>query len=82
MRRYVRNAYRRVADTLGVERYQSVPLYLLTDTLTPECYGRDGTIAYLQGHEGSFCRILSATFFSFLTDWRKASMTVLASGLL
>ena len=28
VRRYVRNAYRRVADTLGVERYQSVPLYL------------------------------------------------------
>ena len=48
--------------TVGVERYQSVPLYLLTDTLTPERYGRDGTIAYLQGHEGSFCRILPATF--------------------
>lgn len=62
VRRYVRNAYRRVADTLGVERYQSVPLYLLTDTLTPERYGRDGTIAYLQGREGSFCRILPATF--------------------
>ena len=62
VRRYVRNAYHRVADTLGVERYQSVPLYLLTDTLTPERYGRDGTIAYLQGREGSFCRILPATF--------------------
>lgn len=62
VRRYVRNAYRRVADTLGVERYQSVPLYLLSDTLTPERYGRDGTIAYLLGREGSFCRILPATF--------------------
>lgn len=62
VRRYVRNVYKRVADTLGVERYQSVPLYLLTDTLTPERYGRDGTIAYLQGREGSFCRVLPATF--------------------
>ena len=62
VRSYVRNAYKRVADTLGVERYQSVPLYLLTDTLTPERYGRDGTIAYLQGREGSFCRVLPATF--------------------
>lgn len=62
VRSYVRNAYKRVADTLGVERYQSVPLYLLTDTLTPERYGRDGTIAYLQGREGSFCRVFPATF--------------------
>ncbi|MDM8337425.1 L,D-transpeptidase [Mediterranea massiliensis] len=62
VRSYVRNAYKRVADTLGVERYQSVPLYLLTDTLTPERYGRDGTIAYLLGREGSFCRVLPATF--------------------
>ena len=28
VRKFVRNAYRRVADTLGVERYQSVPLVL------------------------------------------------------
>ena len=28
VRKFVRNAYRRVSDTLGVERYQSVPLYL------------------------------------------------------
>ena len=30
VRNFVRNTYRRVADTLGVERYQSVPLYLRT----------------------------------------------------
>lgn len=41
---YVRNVYRRIADTLGVERYQSVPLYLPTDTLVPERYGRDGAL--------------------------------------
>ena len=62
VRKFVRNAYRRVSDTLGVERYQSVPLYLPADTLVPERYGRDGTIAYLRGEEGSFCRIHPATF--------------------
>lgn len=62
VRKFVRNAYRRVSDTLGVERYQSVPLYLPTDTLVPERYGRDGTVARLRGEEGSFCRIHPATF--------------------
>ena len=44
MKNFKRNAYGRVADTLGVERYQSVPLYLLTDTVTPERYGQDGEL--------------------------------------
>ena len=42
VKNFKRNAYGRVADTLGIERYQSVPLYLLTDTLVPERYGQDG----------------------------------------
>lgn len=62
VRKFVRNAYRRVSDTLGLERYQSVPLYLPTDTLVPERYGRDGTVARLRGEEGSFCRIHPVTF--------------------
>lgn len=61
VRRFVRNAYRRVSDTLGVERYQSVPLYMPTDTVTPERYGRDGFIVRLKGEEGSFYRIHPAT---------------------
>lgn len=61
VRKFVRDSYRRVADTLGVERYQSVPLYLLNDTLTPEIYGRDGTLAHLMGKEGGFYRIRPAT---------------------
>lgn len=61
VRKFVRDAYRRVADTLGVERYQSVPLYLPTDTVVPERYGRDGTLAYLRGNEGSFDRIYPVT---------------------
>ena len=42
VKNYVRNEYNRVSDTLGTERYQSVPLYSLNDTITPEIYGKDG----------------------------------------
>ncbi len=61
VRQFVRDAYRRISDTLGVERYQSVPLYLLTDTVVPERYGRDGTLAHLVGEEGGFYRIRPVT---------------------
>lgn len=57
VRKYRRNEYGRVSDTLGVERYQSVPLYLANDTLIPEIYGKDGTLAYFKGREGSFIKI-------------------------
>ena len=36
-----RNEYKRVADMYGVERYQSVPLYTVADSV-PTRYGRDG----------------------------------------
>ena len=57
VRNYHRNDYGRVSDSLNIERYQSAPLYLLTDTAVPERYGRDGTLAYGEGEEGSFMRI-------------------------
>lgn len=66
VKKFVRDAYRRVADTLGVERYQSVPLYLPADTLVPERYGRDGTLAYLIREEGNFDRIHPVTLEE---DW-------------
>lgn len=44
VKNYKRNAYKRIADTLGVERYQSVPLYLPADTGVPELYGHDGLL--------------------------------------
>ncbi len=44
VRNYERNAYGRVSDTLGVERYQSVPLYIHPDSVSPEIYGRDGSL--------------------------------------
>lgn len=44
VRKFYRNAFKNISDTLGVERYQSAPLYLLTDTVTPEIYATDGTL--------------------------------------
>ena len=61
VKKFARNRYRRVADTLGVERYQSVPLYAPGDTVTPIIYGRDGTIAHLAGETKKFYRICSPT---------------------
>ena len=49
-----RNAYRLATDTFGIERYQSVPLYAVTDSLTPVRYGRDGAIAQLVAERGGF----------------------------
>lgn len=45
---FVRNEYSRVSDTLGVERYQSVPLFLLGDTVQPVRYGRDGWLVHIE----------------------------------
>lgn len=47
VKNFVRNAYTRVSDTLGVERYQSAPLYEVNDTSTPTIYGRDGSLVEL-----------------------------------
>lgn len=57
VKNFKRNAYGRVADTLGVERYQSVPLYLLTDTLVPERYGQDGELTRFLENEGNFVKV-------------------------
>lgn len=59
--KYRRNAYKRIADTLGVERYQSAPLYLPSDTLTPERYGPDGTIVKRLPDVGSFAQVAPIT---------------------
>jgi hypothetical protein len=47
VRNFVRNEYTRVSDTLGVERYQSAPLYVPGETQNPVIYGRDGSIVKL-----------------------------------
>lgn len=42
-----RNAYKRLQDPFGVERYQSIPLYLPEDLSMPERYERDGALVKL-----------------------------------
>jgi len=62
VKEYKRNAYKRIADTFGVERYQSVPLFSLTDTVTGERYGRDGSLVRYLGETGGFDKV-ETTFF-------------------
>lgn len=40
---FERNEYKRLTDTLGTERYQSAPLYLVGEN-TPLLYARDGSL--------------------------------------
>lgn len=47
VKNFVRNDYTRVSDTLGVERYQSAPLYVPGETTAPTIYGRDGSVVKL-----------------------------------
>ena len=48
-------------DILGVERYQSVPLYLPADTVTPIRYGRDGSLAEVLSRQGGFYKVKPVT---------------------
>ena len=57
VKKYRRDAYKRIADTLGIERYQSIPLYMLTDTITPERYGQDGELVRFIANSGKFVKI-------------------------
>lgn len=61
VRNFTRNAYRRIADTLGVERFQSVPLYMSGDSV-PEIYGRDGTLVELLDSDSSYVCIRALYF--------------------
>ncbi len=54
---FKRDAYKRIADTLGVERYQGIPLFLTDDTLTAERYGLDGLLTRHLGEEGKFTKV-------------------------
>ncbi|MFA7446468.1 MAG: L,D-transpeptidase [Flavobacteriaceae bacterium] len=47
VKNFVRNDYTRVSDTLGVERYQSAPLYVPGESQHPVIYGRDGSVVRL-----------------------------------
>lgn len=57
VKQFKRDAYKRISDTLGVERYQGIPLFLLNDTLTAERYGQDGSLTRYLGEEGKFTKV-------------------------
>lgn len=57
VRTYKRNSYTRIADSLGVERYQSVPMYAVSDSSIAVMYGRDGWLVKHLGEEGSFEKV-------------------------
>ncbi len=44
---YHRNEYKLISDSLGTERYQAAPLYVVGETEAPTIYGRDGALAKL-----------------------------------
>ena len=48
VKNFHRNEYKLVSDSLGVERYQSVPLYVPGDDSAPILYGRDGSLVELK----------------------------------
>lgn len=62
VKEYRRNAYNRIADTLGVERYQGIPLYAPDDTLTPQRYAQDGSLVRRIDTAGSFTAVEAVYF--------------------
>lgn len=65
-RNFKRNKYKLITDSLGTERYQGIPLYLLSDTLTPERYALDGSLVKISDDTTNFVRA-STVFFE--GDW-------------
>lgn len=62
VKEYERNAYKRISDMYGVERYQSVPLFSPNDTTVAERYGRDGTFVKYLEDVGNFIKVEAAYF--------------------
>lgn len=62
VKNFHRNAYRRISDSLEVERYQSVPLYSDRDSLAPELYGRDGSLVKVIDTDSVFVKIIGVSF--------------------
>lgn len=64
---YKRDSYKRISDTLGVERYQSVPLFLPTNSTIAEIYGRDGSLVKLINNDSS--RLVKITTVDMKGEW-------------
>lgn len=68
VKNFHRDEYSLVSDSLGVERYQSVPLYKLDDDSVPILYGRDGSLAELRSSDT--LDMLKIKGISFDGDWQ------------
>lgn len=64
---FVRNAYKRVSDTLGTERYQSAPLYREENSEKPSIYGRDGSLVSLESSDT--LKMVKVNGISFEGSW-------------
>jgi len=64
---FVRNAYKRVSDTLGNERYQSAPLYKTETSEKPAVYGKDGSLVILESSDT--IDMVKITGISFEGSW-------------
>lgn len=53
---YHRNEYGNIADEYGVQRYQSISVYSLDDTIQPVRYGRDGSLIRFKEEVGTFIK--------------------------
>lgn len=64
-----RNAYKRVSDSLGTERYQSAPLYKEGETSNPVIYARDGSLVkYMSSDTLDMVKIKGLTNFEGVWD--------------
>lgn len=62
VRKYAHNEFSRATDSLGVERNQSVPLFLTNDTTAAERYGRDGTFVKFVEDLGDLVKVETVHF--------------------
>lgn len=51
---FFRDEYKKISDTLNVQRYQSIPLYSISDSITPIIYGRDGSLIKYKNDSSNF----------------------------
>jgi len=63
---FLRDEYKKISDTLGVQRYQSVPLYTLTDSVIPLIYGRDGALIKYKNDTTNF---LALEMYAHPGEW-------------
>lgn len=73
-----RNAYKRVVDRNGTERWQSIPLYPVDNHETPEIYGRDGSLVSILSSDT--LKMVKVEGISFEGEWEIPNRYILPIG--